>query len=30
MAMQPDAASPGGATGTFTIDVTSSTAAYGF
>jgi hypothetical protein len=30
MAMQPDATSPGGATGTFTIDVTSSTAVFGF
>ena len=29
MAMQPDAASPGGAQGTFTIDVTSATAVFG-
>ena len=30
MAMQPDATSPGGAAGTFTIDATSSTAVFGF
>jgi hypothetical protein len=29
MAMQPDASSPGGATGTFTVEVTSSTAVFG-
>ncbi|HVR64066.1 MAG TPA: hypothetical protein VMU50_19340 [Polyangia bacterium] len=29
MAMQPDATSPGGATGTFTIDVTSTSAVFG-
>ena len=30
VAMQPDVASPGGATGTFTIDVSSTTAVDGF